>query len=583
MLGEGVARPRLRLHQPGKDPVEVALDAPGPVALGPVEVEVAERPDGWSWSVANRSDAALGVGAVSLVWDAGPAGPDPRFFRHGYQSWSANGVARLGVDEDPSRTPGARSLSRGMHHADPAVAAPGELRSELVAVLSSGDPARLLCAGFDSGATHDGTLRARLVDGDVELAAEAQLGGAVLAPGQQRSLHGVALTEGDTGCGPELLAGWAERAAGMGSARAGSPFVVGWCSWYQYFASITEELIRENLALAGDWPFDLFQVDDGYQAAIGDWLTTNDRFPAGLERLATEIAAAGRAPGIWLAPFMAAPGAALVGEHPDWVATHASGAPLVGMLSPAWGGAVHVLDTTRPEVLAWLEATAGALVALGFGYLKLDFTYGPSLPGNYADASKTPAERVRAGMEAVRRGAGEDAFLLGCGLPLGGGIGVVDGMRIGPDVAPWWEPQSDQVVVPGYEQTGPSTQNAWRSTLARSWQHRRLWINDPDCLMLRTDDTRLSPEATRAWALAVGQSGGMALVSDDLALLGDDARRLLDEVVAMGRAADAAARSGPPPRCDDLLDVPTPGRLSAAGRALVGDPAAGTALLEPVG
>ena len=49
----------------------------------------------------------------------------------------------------------------------------------------------------------------------------------------------------------------------------------------------------------------------------------------------------------------------------------------------------------------------------------------------------------------------------------------------------------------------------------------------------------------RAWALAVGVSGGMALVSDDLALLGHDARALLDEVVALGREADAGAAPAP--------------------------------------
>jgi hypothetical protein len=84
--------------------------------------------------------------------------------------------------------------------------------------------------------------------------------------------------------------------------------------------------------------------------------------------------------------------------------------------------------------------------------------------------------------------------------------------------------------------------------------------------MLRTDDTDLTAEQVRAWAVAVGTSGGMAIVSDDLALLGADARRLLDEVLALGRAADDEARTGPPPRCEDLLDSATPTRLTAARR-----------------
>ena len=46
------------------------------------------------------------------------------------------------------------------------------------------------------------------------------------------------------------------------------------------------------------------------------------------------------------------------------------------------------------------------------------------------------------------------------------------------------------------------------------------------------------------WALAVGESGGMALVSDDLALLDGASRALLDRVLAIGRDADAAVTDG---------------------------------------
>jgi len=73
--------------------------------------------------------------------------------------------------------------------------------------------------------------------------------------------------------------------------------------------------------------------------------------------------------------------------------------------------------------------------------------------------------------------------------------------------------------------------------------HRRLWLNDPDCVMLRTTDTELSVDEVRRWALAVGDSGGMVMVSDDLANLGPDAYALLDDVLARGREADRRAAS----------------------------------------
>ena len=97
--------------------------------------------------------------------------------------------------------------------------------------------------------------------------------------------------------------------------------------------------------------------------------------------------------------------------------------------------------------------------------------------------------------------------------------------------------------------------------------------------MLRTEDTGLTPAAARTWAHAVGVSGGMALVSDDLALLGPDARALLDEVVALGRSADDDARSGRGARCVDLLERSTPGRLVSAAGALDADPMDGSSEL----
>jgi hypothetical protein len=176
------------------------------------------------------------------------------------------------------------------------------------------------------------------------------------------------------------------------------------------------------------------------------------------------------------------------------------------------------------------------------------------MPGRFRDPTRTPAERVRAGYEAIRRGAGDDVFILGCGAPVGALVGVLDGMRIGADVAPWWSAPADaEEQQPAYELTTPATQHAFVNTCNRSFMHRNLWMNDPDCVMLRTSDTRLSAPAAAAWARTVGCSGGLALVSDDLALLGAEAHALLDEIVATGRAADAAATRAALPEAVDRV------------------------------
>jgi len=261
----------------------------------------------------------------------------------------------------------------------------------------------------------------------------------------------------------------------------------------------------------------------------------------------------------------------------------ATGRPLWAWWNPPWGGdeqgMMHALDTSNPEVLDHLENLARSLVEMGFRYLKLDFTFAPTFDGVWADRSMTPAQRVRAGYEAIRRGAGDDTFILGCGVPLSHVLGIVDANRIGQDVAPLWSLDPSAEVIPGYLGVQPATVHAYGNTLGRSFMHRQLWLNDPDCLMLRTSETALHPAAARTWAHAVAVSGGMALLSDDMALLGNDERALLDEVVQIGRASDEAARQRKPAVCPDVMEHRVPRTITAAGYTLTTDPDDGTSTL----
>ena len=566
----------MRVRPTGGAAVERPLAGPGRYDVGPVVVEVGGDDRELRWSVAAPGSAAVPIDAVGLVWDAGPAGDDPRLFVNGYQSWAPARTMRLGVDDDPSRVPIPLALVRAAFHADPGVAEPGELRSEQVTLLAGGGP--LQCIGFTGGDHHAGTLRVRIVDARVEVCAEAWLGGALVEAASARELHSIAIDTGDDAS--LLLESWAARVGASANARVASPFLVGWCSWYEYFEHVTERVVRDNLALADTWPFDVFQLDDGYQREIGDWLATNERFPSGIDGVAAAIAASGRTPGIWIAPFLAAPDSEVAREHPDWLA----GAPegdgfAIGMYNEPWGGVMAELDTTRPEVLDHIRATAAALVSAGYRYLKLDFTFSAAMPGRYADSTRTPAERVRAGYDAVRAGAGDDVLIVGCGAPLGAVVGVVDAMRIGADVAPWWTARAGRgEQQPGYEATTPATRNAFVNTCTRSFMHRRLWANDPDCVMLRREGTELDDAAARAWGETVACSGGLVLVSDDLARLGAAERRELAVITERGRAADAGSLAGQTPRCVGLLDPAGPSGLAGSGGRTRVDLATGHAI-----
>jgi alpha-galactosidase len=488
--------------------------------------------------------------AVAMVFALDDVRGPLRMFRHGYQSWSFSDVATFGVDVDPS-TLADFEFFQATHHADQrTVTDPRELRSEWVTALADDSEERIVI-GFEGGGEHDGTFRLR----DGELIVEAFLGDALIAEDETRVLHSFTITTTTDVDG--ALGDWATRVGLASDARVEAPYQVGWCSWYHYFHGVTEEALLANLALARKFPFEVFQLDDGYQAAIGNWLETNEKFPSGLAAIASAIWDAGYRPGIWIAPFLVAPDAPVALEHPEWLAKFRDDRPLRVMWNPAWGGgqrgAMYGLDTTNPEVLAHLEHVARTLVAHGFTYIKLDFTFAPSHDGIWHDPTKTPAQRVRAGFDAIRRGAGDDAFLLGCGAPLSHVVGVVDGNRIGPDVAPLWDLPPEREGIKGYLRTQPATRFAYDATIARSFMHRRLWLNDPDCLMLRTAETDLAPADAAKWAHTVALSGGMALVSDYLALLDDQACRVLIETMELGRESDEATKAGECPLTPNIF------------------------------
>jgi alpha-galactosidase len=368
---------------------------------------------------------------------------------------------------------------------------------------------------------------------------------ALLEPGETRELERLRVALGDEA--NALLEDFASAHGQLAGARASAPFVAGWCSWYQFFGAVSETDVLRNLeALAAardEIPVEFVQIDDGYQRATGDWLATNERFPSGLASLASSIRAAGFTPGIWTAPFCAVAASDPVRDRPEWL-LRSGDEPFRGVLHPGWAedGAVYVLDPTVPAVADHLRGVFRGLSELGFRYFKLDFLYTAAMQADAADAGVGRAARLRRGLDAIREGAGDEAFLLGCGCPLGAAVGVVDGMRVGPDVAPRW--LSDPALrIPGLEETLPATRSAVRNVLARAWMHRRLWLNDPDCLVARSQ-TELSDAEVRTLATAIAATGGMFAFSDDLPSLAPERRGLVRDTLLAARRVDARGLPG---------------------------------------
>ena len=84
----------------------------------------------------------------------------------------------------------------------------------------------------------------------------------------------------------------------------------------------------------------------------------------------------------------------------------------------------------------------------------------------------------------------------------------------------------------------PSALNAIRNTMTRWWMHGRLWQNDPDCLLVRSEETALTEDEVRTLATVIAMSGGMVADSDDLARLSDERRQWLSMLLPpSGKAA----------------------------------------------
>jgi len=250
-----------------------------------------------------------------------------------------------------------------------------------------------------------------------------------------------------------------------------------WCSWYGYYRDIEEGLLLKVSNELTDFPIEVLQVDDGWQKDIGDW-EPNDRFPRGMAYLAREIQGKGFKPGIWLAPFIVRPTSRLFQTHPAWFLKGSDGDPILAGIN--WGGPFYSLDLTHPGVIRWLKGLFASLKAWGYEYFKLDFLYAGALPGIHS--SPRPREEIyRFGLRVIREAVG-NAYLLACGAPIMPSLGIVDGIRIGPDVAPWWDTYR-------YE---PSTRNAIRCALHRLWL-QPLVHTDPDVIFFRTKYNLLTP------------------------------------------------------------------------------------------
>jgi len=315
---------------------------------------------------------------------------------------------------------------------------------------------------------------------------------------------------------------WQKYLSYFPSIRKPAEQCTGWTSWYNYYTSITEDIVLSNLSSLRDnrIPIKVFQIDDGYQNAIGDWLRINSKFPSGMKHIADEIRKCGYKPGLWLAPFICEKKSELYKTHPEWVLRNEKGKPVAAGWNPNWSGTFYAMDIYNTGFRDYLkEVFDTVLNEWGFEMVKLDFLYGAALlPRN----GKTRAAVMSEAMELLSNLTG-DRWLLGCGVPLAPAFGKVDYCRIGADVAPYWEDKKLKAL--NYRER-VSTICSLHSTLARFRLNSKVFLNDPDVFIIREENNKLDEYQKYTLFLLNNLLGDLVFMSDNIANYGDKEMQL---------------------------------------------------------
>lgn len=297
----------------------------------------------------------------------------------------------------------------------------------------------------------------------------------------------------------------------MGLAAPRVKNLKGYTSWYNYFQKIDENIILRDLNGLADANLgaNIFQIDDGYQCFVGDYMDVNKtKFPNGMKYIADKIHDKKMLAGIWLAPFNAEKKSRVVAEHPDWLLKDKKGKPVLSVF--AWSGA-YTMDLYNPEVRAYIKKFFNEVINVwGFDMVKLDFLYSQCIsPRN----GKSRGMIMREGLEFLRECIGEKTLFLGCGVPLGSSFGIVDACRISCDVDikfkfRWYYRIVNNEIV--------SARNAMNNSVFRRHLSGRAFANDPDVFFLRDDNLWFTDEEKETLLTVNNMFGDILFVSENI-------------------------------------------------------------------
>jgi hypothetical protein len=416
--------------------------------------------------------------------------------------------------------------------------------------LTCADPVtrRGVVAGWLTHDRGDGVLFSGIKDGKVEFKAQIDYGHLRIAPGKSEKLETLVVgLFDDARIGQELFADAMKEHYRIRL----NPQSAGYCTWYSEIGGLTDPkggaggsnekdlttLTKFAAKELKPYGFGFVQIDDEWQdgASKPDGSRINGPrrgftrhkpdggYPNGMAPVAEMIKEHGFIAGIWFMPFSRNHQDPEYKDRQDWFMKRLDGTPY----ETVWGGTS--LDLTNPKVRKHLVELAKTLRGWGFNYFKMDGLWTGSVTeqiyvndgykddniGNHQpfhDPNVTNIEALRSGLKLLRKAAGPEVFFSGCCASqnmrsLGGSIGLVDSMRIGPDNGFGWQDYRNEVMhfEGGGIITGPIRGNRLY------FLHGRVWWNDPDPAYVRPAVKLNHAQLLASW---VAVSGMFNLNSD---------------------------------------------------------------------
>ncbi|HET7838345.1 MAG TPA: glycoside hydrolase family 36 protein [Rectinemataceae bacterium] len=451
----------------------------------------------------------------------------PAIFSNGWQSWSFGGEVQ--GRETVRRARFIRKLN--VYNEHPAtIRKRGELLSHFLTYFRAGDRRLFLVSCGSTEATLP-PLCFRIDRSKLELALELYAEGAAFKGGESLAEIAVFHRRGyfeakDVLRGLFSGYGHFDRLAFLG--RDGAIKPGGYESWYNHYLDIDEGILARDIGSISDSPNlinryylsrgkpTVFQIDDGWERSVGEWLPDERRFPRGMKVLAEAIEERGMVPGLWIAPLAVTRAAALHSEHPDWLLRDQAGSPVLAGWNPGWGGDFHCLDISLPEVEDYILGVFDTMIEdWGYRYLKLDFLYAGMLRGKHARGGAAYRHYDRLMHRITSRlsdSRGRPLAYLGCGAPLEPSFRHFPLMRIGADTREDWEYPSARLAR---HQGRPSAYVNLSHTIGKALLDGTVFVSDPDVMFCRSKGMGYGEREKELIAIVDRLLASQVMFSDD--------------------------------------------------------------------